>query len=67
MENLTKEQIKKQVIDFIAEVTLTKKTVPVTNEFLHKAAVQLVEAGYATIVYKKNYGKIGAIRSTDKS
>jgi hypothetical protein len=56
---------KAMLTDFIAKVTLTNRTVNVTNDLEHKAAKQLVDAGLAKIVYFKNYGHIAAIKGVN--
>lgn len=57
----TKEQIK-ALNNFVTEVTLSDKPVPVTNELEHQAALQLIAAGHAVATKKKNYGRIAEIK-----
>lgn len=48
-------------MDFILKLSELGK-IAITNDFEHKIALRLVEAGQAIVTKKKNYGKIAEIK-----
>ena len=55
-----KKIVKEFVINFVGN-----QTVQVKNEIEHKIALDLIKAGQAKIVRKKNYGKIAEIENLE--
>jgi len=56
------KDLMQELRDWIAEVTLSDHPVAVTNDLQHKAALQLIAAGYAVATKKKQYGHIAEVK-----